>query len=142
MRIFITAKFKKGGNKSEIEHLCDLVQQAGLEDFCFIRDVEHYQKVFNDPKKLMSRAREKIQKCDALLIDMTDKPTGRAIEAGMAYAMKKKLILIMKEGTFIKDTARGIADVIIIYKKIEDIVEHLNQWKASLILANRLDDKK
>ena len=132
MSVFITVKFKRGENKSEVEHLCSLVQQAGLEDFCFIRDVEHYQKIFNGSQELMNRALEEIRKCDALLIDMTNKPTGRAVEAGMAYAMGKKLILIMRKGTFIKDTVRGIAGVIIVYSKLKDIVEPLSQWKESL----------
>lgn len=127
MRIFITAKFKGEENKSEIEHLCRLIRQTGLYDFCFIRDVENYQKIFNDPKKLMQRTKQEIRKSDALIIDMTDKPTGRAIEAGIAYGLGKKVILIMKKGTQIKDASRGIADLIIEYDKIEEIVSVLKQ---------------
>lgn len=125
MRIFITAKFKQGKNKKEIEHLCNLVKQAGFEDFCFIRDVENYKKTFDDPKKLMQRAKKEIVKSDALLIDMTDKPTGRAIEAGIAYALGKKIIIIFQKGTKIKDTSKGIADLIIAYNNISDIVPKL-----------------
>jgi len=66
----------------------------------------------------MHRAKQEIAKSDALLIDVTDKPTGRAIEAGIAYALGKKIILIMKKGTKIKDTSRGIANVIIEYNKL------------------------
>lgn len=61
----------------------------------------------------MQRTKQEIYKSDALIIDMTDKPTGRAIEAGIAYALGKKVILIMKRGAQIKDTSRGIADLII-----------------------------
>ena len=119
MRVFITASF--GDSKENIEELCSVVKSAGFEDFCFIRDVENYQKVFNDPNELMQRAREEIKNSDALLIDMTDKPTGRAIEAGMAYSFGKKIVVIMKRGTQIKDTIRGVADVVIEYDVIEDI---------------------
>ncbi len=127
MRIFITISF--GDSKEKIEELCSLVKSAGFEDFCFIRDVENYQKVFDNPKDLMQRAKEEIQKSDALLIDMTDKPTGRAIEAGMAYVLNKKIIVIMKRETKIKDTTRGIADAIIEYDKITDIVPELKKLK-------------
>lgn len=120
-RIFITASFKGGKNQKEIERLCFLVRRAGWEDFCFIRDVEHYQKVLDMPRDLMERSLEEIKKSDALLIDLTDKPTGRAYEAGIAYALGKKIIVIMKKGTDIKDTTRGIADVIFEYKDLEDI---------------------
>jgi nucleoside 2-deoxyribosyltransferase len=123
MKVFITASF--GDTKENIEKICLLVKNAGFEDFCFIRDVENYQKIFDDPKKLMARSLEEIKNSDALLIDMTDKPTGRAIEAGMAYSLGKKIIVIMKNETQIKDTTKGIADAIIKYKTIEDILPEL-----------------
>jgi nucleoside 2-deoxyribosyltransferase len=133
MKIFITASFKNGKNKKEIELLCSLVKESGFKDFCFIRDIENYQKKFNNPKKLMDRAKEEILKSDILLIDMTHKPTGRAIEAGIAFAQNKKIITIMKKGTKIKDTTRGISNAIIEYNDIQEIVEPLNdlynKWK-------------
>jgi nucleoside 2-deoxyribosyltransferase len=127
LRMFITASFKNGENKEEIEHLCSLVKKTGFIDFCFIRDVENYQKVFNDPQELMKRAKEEMKKSDYLLIDMTDKPTGRAIEAGMAYAMGKKVVVIMKKGTQIKDTTRGISFLVIEYDSIDEIVAPISQ---------------
>ena len=122
MKVFITASFKKGKNKEEIEFFCSLVNESGFEDFCFIRDIENYQKIFDDPKELMSRAKLEIKKCDVLLIDMTNKSTGRAIEAGIAFAQNKKIISIMKKGTKIKDTALGISNAVIEYDNIKDIV--------------------
>lgn len=126
-RIFITASFQKDENRVEIENLCLLVKSAGFEDFCFIRDIENYQHIFNDPAKLMESAKKEIEKSEYLLIDMTDKPTGRAIEAGMAYALGKKVVVIMKRGTQIKDTTRGVATAIIEYNKLDDIVEPLSK---------------
>lgn len=126
-RMFITASFQGNENKYEIEFLCSLIKKAGFVDFCFVRDVENYQKVFNNPKDLMVKAKEEIEKSDYLLIDMTDKPTGRAIEAGMAFALGKKVIVIMKNGTQIKDTTHGIADLIIEYDRIDDIIEPLSK---------------
>lgn len=130
MRIFITASF--GDNKENIEKLCSVVRTAGFEDFCFVRDIEHYEKIFEDPKELMQRAREEIQKSDVLLIDVTDKPTGRAVEAGMAYSLGKSIIVIMKRGTVIKDTIRGIADMLIEYDEIRDIIPELKNFPGSL----------
>lgn len=125
--MFITASFQNGKNKEEIEHLCFLVKKAGFTDFCFIRDVEHYQKVFSDSGELMKRAKEEIEKSDYLLIDMTDKPTGRAIEAGMAFALGKKVVVIMKRGTQIKDTTIGIATLVIEYNNIDEIIRPLSK---------------
>jgi len=134
MKLFITASFKEGRNKEEIEHLCSIVKESGFSDFCFIRDVENYQKVFDDPKELMKRAKKEILNSDSLLINMTNKPTGRAIEAGIAFSQGKKIITIMKKGTKIKDTTRGISDVVIEYEIIEDIIKPLrvlfNKWNV------------
>lgn len=131
MKLFITINFQKGDNKKEIEHLCGLIKEAGFEDFCFIRDVENYKNIFNSPQELMQRAKKEISKSDALLIDMTDKPTGRAIEAGIAYALDKKVILIAKKGTQIKNIAKGIASLVIEYDVIDDIVMPLKKWLSN-----------
>ncbi|MFA6436861.1 MAG: hypothetical protein WC242_01955 [Candidatus Paceibacterota bacterium] len=128
MKVFITASFQNGENKKEIEHLCELVRMAGFEDFCFIRDIENYIKIFNNPQELMKRAKDEISKSDVLLIDMTNKPTGRAIEAGMAFTLNKKVIVIAKKGTQIKDTTKGIASLIIEYNVIDDIVMPMKNW--------------
>jgi len=132
MKVFMTATFKDGENQLEIEHLCFLIKESGFQDFCFIRDIENYQKMFDDPKELMNKSKEEIEKCDVLLIDMTNKPTGRAIEAGIAFAQNKKIISIMKKGTQIKDTVRGISNIIIEYDQIEDIVKPLNEFYMSI----------
>ncbi len=115
MRIFITAPF--GDNKENIEKLRSIIKSTGFEDYCFAMDEGRIE----DPKELMIRAEEEIKKSDVLLIDITYKPTGRLIEAGMAYALKKKIIVIMKKGTLAKETVIGIADIIIEYEKTDDI---------------------
>ncbi len=127
LRMFITSSFENSSNREEIERLCELVRSVGFEDFSFIRDVENYQHVFDNPKDLMKRAFEEIEKSDILLIDMTEKPTGRAIEAGIAYALGKKIIIIIKKDTLLKDTAKGIADEILEYELIDEIVDKLKQ---------------
>ncbi len=128
MKLYVTATFKGEGNKDEIEKLCSLVKGAGFEDFCFIRDIENYQKTFTDPKELMRRASEEITLCDALLLDVTNKSTGRTIEAGIAFARGKKVVLIAKTGTEINDTLKGIADLIVEYNELTDIIQPLEKW--------------
>lgn len=128
MKVFVTSSF--GDSKQEVEAFCIIVRSAGFDDFSFIRDVENFEKVFDDPKDLMKRTKEEIEKCDALLIDMTDKPTGRAYEAGMAYAFGKPVIAVMKAGTAIKDTTRGLADVLLEYNQLNDLVESLSEVRT------------
>jgi nucleoside 2-deoxyribosyltransferase len=129
MKLFITARFKGDENKLDIEKLCNTVRTAGFEDFCFIRDVEKYQRgMFSDPHELMEQAREVLLTCDALLIDVSDNPGGgRVIEAGMAFGSNKPVIVIARRGTQLSVPMSGIASAVIEYDKIEDILEPLRK---------------
>lgn len=131
MRLFITASFKAGENRKEIEKLCRIVNQAGFQDFCFIRDVENYQYVFDDDHELMERAKQEIIHSDVLLIDLSEKSTGRAIEAGIAFGHGKKVVVICKRGTKLKSTSKGIAAAIIEYNVIDDISKPLSELSLS-----------
>jgi nucleoside 2-deoxyribosyltransferase len=130
MKLFVTAKFKGDENKADIEKLCSIVRTAGFDDFCFIRDIEKYQRgAFPDSHELMTQAREELLKCDALLIDVSDNPGGgRVIEAGMAFGNDKPVIVIAKRGTQIGVPMSGIASIVIEYDDIEDIMEPLKQF--------------
>lgn len=128
MKIYITSRFKGSSeNKVEIEKLCSAVRDAGMEDFHFIRDVEHYQSnFFKDQKDLWSAALQYLIECDALLIDISDSPSGgRLVEAGMAYSLNKPIYVIVKNGVDYKDFYSGIATSIFKYDEIEDIIEQL-----------------
>ncbi len=129
MKIYITAPFKGEDNKNEIEKMCSIIRESWFEDYCFVRD----EKAFDDYHKMMQRAKEEVIKCDVLLIDYDGPTHGRMIELGIAYTMDKKIILITKEGTSIKQTVRGVVDSIIEYKELEDIIEPmkilLSKWK-------------
>ena len=129
MKIYITAPFRDWENKDEIEHLCSTIKKSGFADYCFVRD----EKIFTDEYEMMRRAKEKIEECEALVIDYGGPTHGRMIELGMAYAMNKKILVITKKGTNIKDTVRGVSDRIIEYENIEDIIEPMSklfsEWK-------------
>lgn len=130
-RLFITFSYQGDRNRPEIERLCALVRQAGFADFCFVRDVEDYQPVFDDPAVLMQRALQEIEASDYLLLDLSARPdgapTGRLYEAGIAYALGVKVIVIARRGIPLKDTTRGIAAAVIEYDQLEDIVEPLSR---------------
>lgn len=128
MRIYIAARFKGASdNKNDIEKLCSAVRAAGMEDFCFIRDIEHYESnFFSTPKELWDAARRYIAECDAILIDVSDSPSGgRLVEAGIAYALDKPIYIIVKNGVDYKDFYNGIATSVIRYENVEDITEQL-----------------
>ena len=125
MKIYVTSRFS-GVTKEDVESLCTAVRSAGLEDFSFIRDVEHYQKVFDKPADVWRRSKEEIAKCDALLIDVSDAPTGgRVLEAGIAYGLGLPILVIVKRGTKYKDIFNGVAARAIEYGTYEDVTKSL-----------------
>ena len=129
MKLYITARFKGIENKSDIEELCRIVHESGVQDFCFIRDIENYQRIFTDIKELWSRTKTELKKCDALLIDVTDAPSGgRVIEAGMAYALNIPIIVIVKYGAKYNPHYDGISSQIITYTNCEDITAPLREY--------------
>lgn len=132
MKVFITARFKDA-DRQNIEQLCAIVKAVGCIDFSFIRDVENYQKVFDDPAELWKRARQEIVKCDALLIDVTDAPSGgRVIEAGIAFGLRKPIIVLVKEDAEYKGFFDGIAIKVIRYKSFQDAQTQLAMLVKSL----------
>lgn len=130
MKVCITTRFSSAAkSKDSIEQLCAAVRAAGMQDFCFVRDVENYQKVFDNPKDLWQRAKQEITGCDALLIDVSDSPTGgRVVEAGMAFAINMPIFVIAKTGTQYKPAFDGIATKIIFYDKFDDITAQLAEF--------------
>lgn len=131
MKVCVTARFKDA-NREDIEALCVAVKASGMEDFSFIRDIENYQKIFNDPVELWQRARDEIAKCDALLIDVSDAPTGgRVIEAGIAFGLKLPIFVAVKRGTEYKEVFDGVATEVIQYDDYRDITSRLAAFLAA-----------
>lgn len=101
-----------------------------MTDFCFIRDIENYQHTFDDPKELWARAYDEIGACDALLIDTSDHPSGgRLTETGIAYALRKPVIVVKKHGSQHKALFNGIASTIISYADHKDLTRQLKAYE-------------
>ena len=81
----------------------------------------------------MKRVKEEVSKSDALLIDLTLKPTWRAMVAWIAYTLGKPVITIMKHGTPIKDTMKGISHTIIEYDSMEDAISPLTKTLGTIV---------
>lgn len=131
MKVYVTARFKDGENRDEIEALCEAVRGAKLVDFNFARDVEQYKHTFDDSQELWERARDEIIACDGLLIDVSDHPTGgRLVEVGIAYAKQMPIIVTKRQGTTHKDMFEGIASVIIEYTDHKDLTRQLKDYDS------------
>ena len=126
-KVYIAVRFKGADqNKDHIEQLGAAVRAAGMQDFCFVRDVEHYQHVYDDLKLLWRDTLSEMKKCDSLLIDVTDQPSGgRVVELGIAYALGMSIYVVTKPNTPRKGFYDGIATKIIEYNNYSDITNVL-----------------
>jgi len=132
MRLFVASHYNHLDNKSELDALNSIIADAGFEVFNFVTT---YTAPFESNKLMMAQARKEISLSNALLVDVSEKSTGRMIETGIAYALGKKIVLIAKKGSFIKDTLRGIADLVVEYDNINDIKNSLSNFL--LLIQNK-----
>ncbi len=125
MKVYVAARFNGSENNADLEQLCAAVRSAGMDDYCFVRDVPR----IDDQKELFAKAYQEVAACDAFLIDISDNPTGgRVVEAGMAYALKKPIFVIVKNGTQYKEAYDGISTAVICYDRYDDISQPLARY--------------
>lgn len=130
MKVYLATRFEGADGKRQIDMLSKAVRDAGMKDFSFIRDVENYKKTFDNPKDLWSRAFDEIGACDALLIDVSDRPTGgRLVEAGIAYALGKPVIVTKQPDVEYKQLFDGISATVISYHDAEDLSKQLKRFE-------------
>jgi nucleoside 2-deoxyribosyltransferase len=130
MKVYITARFKGTENKQQIEALSKAVKDARMTAFCLVKDVENYKDFIADPKELWQRTYDEIGASDALLIDVSDNPTGgRMVEAGIAYALRKPVIVAKRRGTVHKGLFDGIAEIVIEYDDLKDLTTALKKFE-------------
>jgi nucleoside 2-deoxyribosyltransferase len=122
MKIFVTSKFD-GSLPKDTQNVIKVLEEEGFETRCFVRDYPPYQ----DFEKMMVDVTKEIKNCDALIIDMSEKSTGRTIELGIAYALGKMIIVIVKSGTRVKETVIGVADAIIEYDNLDNLKGKINK---------------
>lgn len=128
MKMYVTSRFKDATtHKDDIEHLCRAVKTAGYDDFSFIRDIEQFNPHhFATQQEVWQASLDSLRQCDALLIDVSDQPSGgRNVEVGMAYALGMPIFVIVRRGTPYKSFYDGVATKVIVYNTIDDIVSEL-----------------
>jgi len=128
MKVYIAYKFKDTNPeelKKKLEELSKVIEEStGWKTFVFFRDVQNWQKSTMSVKEIVARAKEEIAKCDAILIEASEKANGVYFEAGYANALDKKVIVIRKKSTeaaFLE----SIANTVIEYDNLEDLGEKL-----------------
>lgn len=122
MKAYIGIKYHEDyRNKIIVDKISSILENNGYETICIVRDINtEYQNTYN-PRELMKLTFEKIDICDLIIIDLTEKGVGLGIEAGYAYAKGIPIITIAKNGSDISETLEGISNNILFYNIIEDL---------------------
>ena len=127
MRVYFAVKFREDmSNRTDVESVLSVLEKAGCETVCFVRDVEKWGQSCFEAHELMSMAFKEIDTSDAVIIDLTEKGVGLGIEAGYAYARNKQIITIARAGSDISTTLRGISKHVLQYKNIGDLAQQIS----------------
>lgn len=126
--------YEDNRNRDEINSICAVLQDDGIQTVCIVRDVEKWGDVKLSSQELMRITFEEIDKSDMVILEMSEKGVGLGIEAGYAVARKKPLIVLIKQGLALSNTMHGIADIVIPYHQPEEIKisAHYNSLKVML----------
>ena len=130
MKVYVTYKFKEeepSALRKHLEEFSKLIEDStGWKTFIFFRDVQKWQVGMMTMKEVVTRAMDEIKKCDAILVEASEKARGVYFEAGYAKALGKKVIIIHKKGTE-SNFLEAAADVKITYDSLEDLKEKLKE---------------
>ena len=121
MKAYLAIKYHPGGaNRARIERVCAVLEAAGIESVCVIRDLEQWGQMHFEPDELMRRSFELLEGCDLLLVELTEKGVGVGIEAGYAHAKGIPVVTIAEAGADISETLRGISREVLKYKQAQN----------------------
>ncbi|MBU5437151.1 nucleoside 2-deoxyribosyltransferase [Tissierella sp. MSJ-40] len=122
MRVYIGIKYHENySNKSIVDKISSIFEKRGYETICIVRDIESNRQIEYNPHELMKLTFEKIDMCDLVVIELSEKGVGLGIEAGYAYAKGIPVITIAKGGSDISETLVGISNKVLFYDDIESM---------------------
>lgn len=113
--------FEDSQNRNEVNAITAALQKDGIQTVCIARDFEKWGEVKISFQNLMRITFEEIEKADFIILEMSEKGVGLGIEAGYAFAKKKPVIVLIKNGSELSGTMQGIADIIVHYDQPEEI---------------------
>ena len=128
-KIFIAGSFRKKEHRVILEGIEETLRELGYKTFIGARDIDNYTKIQMPRLLFWKKVVKGIEDSDAIIIDLRDIGTGfgRVIEAGVARAFNKKMILLYPPKFKTDQCIEEIADKIISYKNLKDLQQKLKK---------------
>lgn len=95
--------------------------QYGSAVYAFVFDFN--EKVTD--KELMDQALARVGESDLLIVELSHNSIGIGIEAGYAKAKDIPILYLHRNGTEVKQVMNGIADLVISYETVDDVIEQI-----------------
>lgn len=129
MKVYLAIKYHTDlSNRLLIEAILDGLEAAGFTTACALRDIEAWGEVRVSASDLMRYSFELIDSSDLILIELSEKGVGLGIEAGYAYAQRKRIITVLQTARDVSTPLEGIANQVFFYNDLTQ----LNLYFASL----------
>jgi len=130
--IYVAYKFKDADLKvlkQKLEKLTEIIEKnTDYKTFIFFRDAQKWGEIKMTMDEVVNKAIKFLDKCDAILVEASEKSNGMYFEVGYAKAQGKKVIVIHEKGTEVNFLSAS-ADKTIEYSDLEDLKEKLRSIK-------------
>jgi len=130
MKFCIIYKYTTTKNKfqleKDLEQLSSILNDMGHDTFIFDRDIKNWQDIDIPREESSKMVFSAMAECDGVIAFVTHKELseGIAMEAGYAIALRKKLILAVKEGAS-SPRIRSVCNLYIEFEDVDDLKEKL-----------------
>lgn len=131
MKVYLAIKYHQdNSNRELIMQVLHELESVGIETISIMRDFEQWGKVQYTPQELMKLCFDKIDHCDAIIIEFSEKGVGLGIEAGYSFAKGIPIYAIAKIGADISTTLQGLTKNIYFYEKMAELKEIFDKMKG------------
>ena len=122
MRAYLGIKYYSDNrNQAVIEAISDVLAGCGMTTYCVARDLEKWGEVQLEVGELMHRTFAVVERCDLVVIELSEKGVGLGIEAGYAYAKGIPVMTVARRGSDVSETLRGVSSDVIFYDNPSDL---------------------
>jgi nucleoside 2-deoxyribosyltransferase len=120
MNVFIAVKFKDASDSEVLPVLKEVIKAAGHAPYAFVD--EGYIK---DEKEMMSKAAEKLDQSDLMVVEASRESLGVGIETGYFFSQRKPIITVFRKDAKVAGTLKGISSECIEYGDFTELREKL-----------------